>query len=206
MSRNEANTRREFIDRELTAAGWDLDDPSRVGLEIPVDGVDAEPWNGITDYCLYQSNGEVIAVVEAKRTSRHPRVADEQVKHYAAQIELHESFRPFGFMTNGADIYFWDVGAGTPRIISRFFTPEDLENLLWIRQNRQPLSETAISSQIAGRLYQQEAIRRIAEAFEKGKRRALLVMATGTGKTRTAMALIDLFHRTNQARRVLFLA
>ncbi|HKQ03731.1 MAG TPA: DEAD/DEAH box helicase family protein [Blastocatellia bacterium] len=206
MAVNEAATRRLFIDRELTVAGWDVDDPALVGLEIPVDGAGAEPWNGITDYCLYQSNGEVIAVVEAKRTSRHARVADEQVRHYVTQIEHHQSFRPFGFMTNGADIYFWDVGEGTPRLVSRFFTPEDLENLLWIRQNKQPLSEMAINSQIAGRIYQQEAIRRIADAFEQSKRRALLVMATGTGKTRTAMALIDLFHRTNQARSVLFLA
>ena len=206
MSRNEANTRRQFIDRELTTAGWDVDDPAIVGLEVPVDGADAEPWNGVTDYCLYRPNGEVIAVVEAKRTCRHARVADKQVQDYVTQIEARQSFRPFGFMTNGADIYFWDVGVGVPRLVSRFFTPEDLKDLLWIRQNKTPLGETAINSEIAGRIYQQEAIRRIAETFEQGKRRALLVMATGTGKTRTAMALIDLFQRTNQARSVLFLA
>lgn len=206
MSSNEANTRKQLIDRDLATAGWNVDDPARVGLEIPVDGEDAEPWNGVTDYCLYRQNGEVIAVVEAKRMSRNPRVADEQVRHYVTEIEKRQSFRSFGFMTNGTDIFFWDVGAGTPRLVSCFFTPDDLDDLLWIRQNKTPLGETPINSQIAGRVYQQEAIRRIAEAFEMGKRRALLVMATGTGKTRTAMALIDLFLRANQARRVLFLA
>ena len=206
MQHNEANTRREFIDRDLSLAGWDIRNPTKVGLEIPVDGAGAEPWNGITDYCLYHTTGEVIAVVEAKRTSRHARVAEEQVRHYVTQIEARQSFRPFSFMTNGLDIYFWDVGVNAPRIVSGFFTAEDLENLLWIRQNKTPPSETLIDSKIVERLYQQEAIRRVEEAFEQGKRRALLVMATGTGKTRTTMALIDLFFRTNLARKVLFLA
>jgi type I restriction enzyme, R subunit len=206
MWQNEANTRRQFIDRALAVAGWNVENTIQVGLEIPVDGAGAEPWNGITDYCLYHTTGEVIAVVEAKRTSRHARVAEEQVRHYVTQIEARQSFRPFGFMTNGLDIYFWDVGVNVPRIVSGFFTTEDLENLLWRRQNKTPLSETSINSQIVERLYQQEAIRRVEKAFDQGKRRALLVMATGTGKTRTTMALIDLFFRANQARKVLFLA
>jgi type I site-specific restriction endonuclease len=82
MSRNEANTRKKFIDRALQTAGWNLEDPNQVGIEIPVDGYDAEPWNGVTDYCLYQPNGEAIAVVEAKRQSRDPRVAEQQVRHF----------------------------------------------------------------------------------------------------------------------------
>jgi type I site-specific restriction endonuclease len=77
MSPNEAQTRKDFIDPKLTAVGWNLDPSSgQVRFEIPVDGYDAEPWNGVTDYCLYQPNGEVIAVVEAKRQSRDPRVAE----------------------------------------------------------------------------------------------------------------------------------
>jgi type I site-specific restriction endonuclease len=76
MSRNEANTRKELIDKALEKAGWNLGDSNQVGIEIPVDGYDAAPWNGVTDYCLYLPNGEVIAVVEAKRQSRDPRVAD----------------------------------------------------------------------------------------------------------------------------------
>ncbi len=82
MSRNEANTRKELIDKALQIAGWNLEDPNQVGIEIPVDGYDAAPWNGVTDYCLYQPNGEAIAVVEAKRQSRDPRVAEQQVRHF----------------------------------------------------------------------------------------------------------------------------
>jgi type I restriction enzyme R subunit len=206
LPRNEARTRKELIDGALTTAGWDLLDASQVGFEIPVDGAGAEPWNGVTDYSLYRPNGEVIAVVEAKRMSRDPRVAKEQVRHYITEIEKRQSFQPFAFMANGIDSYLWDIGAEAPRLISGFFAPADLENLLFIRQNKTPLSETAINAQIVNRGYQHEAIRRIAEEFESQKRRALLVMATGTGKTRTAMGLVDLFLRTNQARRILFLA
>ena len=86
MSRNEADTRKEFIDRALETAGWTLNDSNQVGIEIPVDGYDAEPWNGVTDYCLYLPNGEVIAVVEAKRQSRDPRVAEQQVRGYVTGI------------------------------------------------------------------------------------------------------------------------
>lgn len=206
LPRNEARTRKELIDQTLSASGWNLLDPSQVGFEIPVDGAGAEPWNGITDYSLYRPNGEIIAVVEAKRMSRDPRVAKEQVRHYIKEIEKRQSFQPFAFMANGIDIYLWDIGEEAPRLIFGFFSAEDLENLLFLRQNKTPLSETAINRQIVNRGYQHEAIRRISEAFEERKRKALLVMATGTGKTRTAMGLIDLFLRTNQARRILFLA
>ncbi len=206
LPRNEARTRKELIDGSLTTAGWNLSDASQVGFEIPVDGAGAEPWNGITDYSLYRPNGEIIAVVEAKRMSRDPRVAKEQVRHYVREIEKRQSFQPFAFMANGIDIYLWDIGEEAPRLIAGFFSAEDLENLLFLRLNKTPLSETAINTQIVNRGYQHEAIRRIAEAFEERKRRALLVMATGTGKTRTAMGLVDLFLRTNQARRILFLA
>lgn len=196
LPRNEARTRKELIDGSLTTAGWNLNDPSQVGFEIPVDGAGAEPWNGITDYSLYRPNGEIIAVVEAKRMSRDPRVAKEQVRHYITEIEKGQSFQPFAFMANGIDTYLWNIGEEAPRLIAGFFSAEDLENLLFLRQNKTPLSETAINGQIVNRGYQHEAIRRIAEAFEERKRRALLVMATGTGKTRTAMGLVDLFLRT----------
>lgn len=206
MKRNEAATRKDIIDPQIAAAGWELGDPLQVRFEIPVDGYDAEPWNGVTDYCLYRPNGEVIAIIEAKRQSRSPQVAREQVRHYVTEIARRQSFRPFAFMTNGFENFFWDLGGASPRSVSGFFSPDDLERLLFIREHSTPLADARLNSEIAGRGYQQEAIRRISEAFTTGKRRALLVMATGTGKTRTAMALIDLALRTNQARRVLFLA
>ena len=206
MSANEANTRTQYIDPALTLAGWNIKDLHQVGLEIPVDGYNAEPWNGVTDYCLYQPNGEVIAVVEAKRQSSDPKIAQTQVEYYVKEIEKHQSFRPFAFMTNGEEIYFWDVGNSAKRQIAGFFSPSDLENLLYIRQNKIALSSLPINTQIAGRDYQQEAIRRVCETFDEGKRRTLLVMATGTGKTRTAMAIIDLFLKANQSRKILFVA
>ncbi len=206
MSPNEARTRHQLIDPALTKAGWDVNDPAQVGIEVPVDGYDAEPWNGITDYCLYRSNGEIIAVVEAKKQVRDPNVAREQARHYITEIAKRQSFQPFAFLTNGLDIYFWDEEHTAPRLVAGFFTPDDLERLLYIRQNATPLADTLIDSRIAGRLYQQEAIRRLCEEFSAGKRRALLVMATGTGKTRTTVALVDLFLRANHARKVLFLA
>ena len=203
---SEERTRKEMIDPQLETAGWYLRDHSKVKIEIPVDGYDAEPWNGVTDYCLYRENGEVLAVVEAKKTSVDVRLAEAQLTHYVTEIEKHQSFRPFGFLANGYDIYFVDVGFSAERLVSGFFTRADLENLLFIRQNGKKLGAIEINNEIVDRSYQHEAIRRVCEAFEKGKRKALIVMATGTGKTRTVMALIDVFMRANQARHILFVA
>src|SRR5438105_7634252 len=107
---NEAQTRALQIDPQLRAADWKLKDRTQVRLEVPVDGYDAEPWNGVTDYCLYDPGGQVLAVVEAKRTSRHARDADVQLRHYVTEIARRQSFAPFGFMTNGYATHFWEVG------------------------------------------------------------------------------------------------
>jgi len=206
VTRNEAQTRVLHIDPQLRAADWKLNDRTQVRLEVPVDGYDGEPWNGVTDYCLYDASGNVLAVVEAKRCSRNAREADEQLRHYVNEIAKRQTFAPFGFMANGHDIWFWEVGLANPRLIAGFFTPADLERMKFLRENRRPLEATSINNSIVDRAYQHEAIRRVAEAFAANKRRALLVMATGTGKTRVTMALIDVFIRANQAQNVLFLA
>jgi type I restriction enzyme R subunit len=203
---NEAQTRTLHIDPQLRAADWKLNDRTQVRLEVPVDGYDAEPWNGVTDYCLYDASGNVLAVVEAKRCSRNAREADEQLRYYITEIAKKQPFAPFGFMANGHDVWFWEVGLANPRLVAGFFAPADLERLKFLRQNRRPLEATPINGSIVERPYQHEAIRRLAEAFAANKRRALLVMATGTGKTRVAMALIDVFLRANQAQNFLFLA
>lgn len=206
MQLNEAATRALLIDPQLRAAGWPVSDRSLVRLEVPVDGYDAEPWNGVTDYCLYDSSGDVLAVVEAKKCTRQVREADEQLRHYITEIAKRQSYAPFGFMANGHETWFWELGQANPRLVAGFFTPDDLQRLKFLRQHRLPLADTPIEPSIVDRAYQHEAIRRVAEAFAANKRRALLVMATGTGKTRTTMALIDVFLRANQARNVLFLA
>jgi type I restriction enzyme, R subunit len=206
LSLNEGQARFILIDPALRNAGWDLDDRSQVGFEVPVDGYDAEPWNGVTDYVLHDPIGNVLAVVEAKRCSRHPREADEQLRHYVTEIAKKQAYAPFGFMTNGRQVWFWEVGQANPRVVAGFFSPQDLQRLLFLRLNALPLQSVAINTSIVERPYQHEAIRRVAEAFAANKRRALLVMATGTGKTRVTMALIDLFLRAHQAQYVLFLA
>jgi type I restriction enzyme R subunit len=225
---NEAQTRRELIDPALAKAGWNVDDRDRVGIEIPVDDFDPAAWQvlqaqlkrireqhgiyegtlpkGICDYVLYRPNHEIIAIVEAKRTSVDPRLAQAQAEFYVAEIERRQGWRPFAFMTNGEHIYFLDAGQAVKREVQGFFSPDDLENLLYLRRNRAPLTGVPVNTTIVNRAYQLEAVRRVCEAFEQGRRRALLVMATGTGKTRTAMALVDVFLRANQARRVLFVA
>lgn len=224
----EQQTREQLIDRALAQAGWNVKNPEQVGVEIPVDGASPEAWrrlseklresgsaayniaplpSGISDYVLKRPNGEIIAVVEAKRTSIDPRLAQAQAEFYVAEIAKRQSFRPFAFMTNGREIYFWDVGRANKRLVHGFFTSDDLENQLYVRQHQKSLLETPINQAITDRLYQQEAIRRVAQAFEVDKKRmALIVMATGTGKTRVAMSIIDLFMRSNQAQRVLFVA
>jgi type I site-specific restriction endonuclease len=208
MKMSESGTRAKLIDPKLTDAGWDIKDRTQVDIEIPVDGYDKEPWNGVTDYCLYHQSGQVLAIVEAKKTSRHARDGQEQLRIYLQKVSARadQTFRPFGFMTNGQDVFYWDSESENPRLVAGFFTRDDLLRLLFLRQNAKPLESASINTSIVERSYQHEAIRRVIEAFAKKKRRALLVMATGTGKTRTVMALIDLFLKTQQARHVLFLA
>jgi type I restriction enzyme, R subunit len=206
MDLNEAQTRAALINPQLAAAGWKLSDRTQVRFEVPVKGYDPTPWNGYTDFCLYDSSGGVQAVVEAKRTARNPREGEEQLRQYVNDISREQPFAPFGFMTNGLVIHFWEVGLAHPRMIANFFTPDDLVRLRFIRENKQPLIETPINTSIVERPYQHEAIRRVAEAFTEGRRRALLVMATGTGKTRTAMGLADIFLRSSWAQKILFLA
>lgn len=137
-----------------------------------------------------------MAVVEAKRTSVDIRLAEAQARFYVEEIAKRQTVRPFAFMTNGTKTYFWDVGAAPKREVQGFFSRADLEAQLYMRQNALALSTTPVDAGIISRPYQHEA----------GRRRTLLVMATGTGKTRTAMALVELFLDSNQARRVLFVA
>lgn len=204
---NEQETRYSLIDPQLKKAGWNLSDRTQVGFEIPVINYDKTVVQGFTDYCLYRSDGDVLAVVEAKRTSRDARVGKEQALEYVTEIQTKQSFRPFIFLANGDDIFFWDSEHSAERHVAGFFSKENLERLLHLKRNRIPLNTVLIKESIVNRSYQTEAIRRIAETFEvKKKRKALLVMATGTGKTRTAMALIDVLLRANYAQKILFLA
>ena len=203
---NEAKTRASLINPQLEEAGWNLSDRSQIQFEVPVQGYDPTPWNGFTDFCLYHPDGTVLAVIEAKRTARNAREGEEQLRQYVKEIAAKQKTPPFGFMTNGLHHFFWEVGLAHPRSIAGFFTLDDLLRLRFIREHKTPLQDTPINKHICERAYQHEAIRRVAEAFDAGTRRTLLVMATGTGKTRTTMGLIDVLLQSSSAQKVLFLA
>ncbi len=206
MTLTESQTRAILINPQLETAEWKLTDRTQVRFEVPVASYDSTLSPGITDYSLYLPSGLVLAVVEAKRTSRSAREGEEQLRCYIEEIARQQPFAPFGFMANGLTTWFWEVGLAHPRMLAGFFTPADLQRLLFIRQNCTPLAATPIDTRIVDRAYQHEAIRRVAETFTLGRRRALLVMATGTGKTRTTMGLIDVFLRSCWAQKILFLA
>ena len=140
MDFNEARTRAAQINPQLEQAEWDLSDNTLVRFEVPVAGYDPRPWNGFTDYSLYDADGSVIAVIEAKKTARNPRDGEAQLRQYIDLISRTQDFVPFGFMTNGLHHYFWDVGLAHPRMVSGFFTPDDLRRLKFIRGNKAPLN------------------------------------------------------------------
>lgn len=215
MYQNEATTRKEIIDKRLLKAGWDVNNPSQVTSELDIwvglpEGV-LEPEHEhqgfqYADYVLLGDDGYPLAVVEAKKTSRDARIGQEQARQYAVNIQKNSGKdMPFVFYTNGNDIYFWDTEKFPPRKVYGFPTKKDLERLLFLRKNQKPISQELINRDIAGRPYQIEAIRSVFENMDKGKRKALLVMATGTGKTRTCAAMMDVLMRTNRVQRVLFL-
>ncbi|MDP1598714.1 DEAD/DEAH box helicase family protein [Phenylobacterium sp.] len=203
---NEAATRDLFIDLLLREAGWSVS-AGNLELEVPVTGMPNSPGQGFVDYVLRGDDGKPLAVVEAKRTKKDPRVGQRQAELYADCLEAESGQRPIVFYTNGYEHWIWDDRRYPPRAIQGFLTKDELELAIRRRTTLRPLSSAAIDAEIAGRYYQTRAIRRVAETFEKDKqRRALLVMATGSGKTRTVIALADLLMKANWARRILFLA
>lgn len=212
---NEAKTRQDIIDLRLSKTGWDVKNPSQVTSELDIwvglpEGIE-EPEHEhqgfqYADYVLLGDDGYPLAVVEAKKTSKDARIGQEQARQYAVNIQKNSGKdMPFVFYTNGHDIYFWDTEKTPPRKVYGFPTKKDLERLLFLRKNEKPISQELIDRDISDRPYQIEAIRSVFESLDKGKRKALLVMATGTGKTRTIVSMLDVLMRTNHVQKVLFL-
>lgn len=201
----EAATRDRFIDKLLREAGWD---PDAQGVaEVEVTGMPNATGLGYCDYVLWGADGKPLAVVEAKATRHSPAKGQQQAKLYADCLERMHGQRPVIFCTNGYEHWIWDDTAHPPREVQGFYRRDELELLVQRRSTRRPLATAPISGTIVERHYQTRAIRRIAEAFEtEGRRKALVVMATGAGKTRTVIALCDLLMRCNWAKRILFLA
>ncbi|MBK9080732.1 MAG: DEAD/DEAH box helicase family protein [Rhizobiales bacterium] len=203
---NEEQTRDAFIDLLLSEVGWTFTKPGH-DTEFPVKGMPNNSGDGYVDYVLWGDDGKPLALVEAKRTKRDPRVGQQQAKLYADCLEAAFGQRPIIFYTNGYEHWLWDDRRYPPRPVQGFFTKDELELAIRRRTSLRPLSSVTLDAAVVNRYYQTRAIRRVAEAFEKDHlRRALLVMATGAGKTRTVIALSDLLMRANWARRVLFLA
>ena len=215
---NEAETRKRLIDVRLREAGWtfkaadapptDKTDKTlyNASVELPVPGMPNQAGEGFADYVLWGQDGKPVAVVEAKRSLKDAEVGRQQAKLYADGLEKHYGQRPLIFYTNGHRTYLWDDLQYPPREVQGFYTQSELALAMERRHSRQSLAAQPIKAEIVERPYQQRAIRAITEAFTQGQRRALLTMATGTGKTRVAVALTDVLMRANWAKRILFLA
>jgi type I restriction enzyme R subunit len=202
---NEEQTRDYFIDLLLQEAGWTLDKPE--DTEFEVIGMPNSQNKGYVDYVLWGDDGKPLAVVEAKRYKRDSRVGQQQAKLYADCLEQMYKRRPVIYYTNGYEHWFWDDLAASPRRVQGFYKKDELELLIQRRNSRQSLATAKINDHIVERSYQHQAIRSVTEAIEKhNQRRSLIVMATGSGKTRTVIALTELLMRCNWAKRILFLA
>lgn len=198
---SEKITRKELIDQHLMQAGWNIANKALVVEELLI-----ATTKEYIDYVLYAKDGKPLAVVEAKKSSRDAELGREQAKQYCQNLQKELSIDlPFCFYTNGNDIYFWDIGNYPPRKIYSYPTREDLERLRHIKKYKKSLSHEFIDTKIAGRDYQVSAIRSVMEAIDRKRRDFLLVMATGTGKTRTTIALIDALMRAGIVKNTLFL-
>jgi type I restriction enzyme R subunit len=202
---NEEQTRDYFIDLLLNEAGWALDKTE--DREFEVANMPNNQGKGFVDYVLWGDDGLPLAVVEAKRTRRDPKVGQQQAMLYADCLEAKYKRRPVIFYTNGYEHWFWDDKTAPPRRVQGFYKKAELELLMQRRSGRKSLTQESINNDIVGRTYQHQAIRSVTEAMEAhNQRRSLIVMATGSGKTRTVIALVDLLSRSGWVKRVLFLA
>jgi len=202
---SEAETRKAFIDVLLKEAGWNLD--PAINFEVEVTGMPNAGGKGFVDYVLWGDDSKPLALIEAKRTTKSPMVGQQQAKLYADCLEAMYGQRPIVFYSNGYEHWIWDDVSYSPRPVQGFYKKAELELFIQRRSSRKPLADVVINSAIIERYYQTRAVRRIGQTFEvDNQRKALVVMATGAGKTRTVIALADVLMRGNWAKRILFLA
>jgi len=208
---SEAETRTRLIDSLLASAGWDVgegpNNTVQVGKEVELDGQPTATGTGYADYVLWDDNGNPLAVVEAKKAAVDAERGRHQAKLYADSLEKKYGHRPVIFYTNGFDIWIWDDAQDfPPRKLFGFYSKDSLQHLAnYQRLHKKPLDAIKINEQIVDRLYQLEAIKRVSERFTQKHRKVLIVQATGTGKTRVAIALTDLLIQAGWVKRVLFL-
>jgi type I restriction enzyme R subunit len=194
MAQNEAYAR-VLIDTQLADQGWNTKDTNSVRYEVVLDDATR------ADYVLCDRHGRSLAVIEAKRFSVNPADAAEQARNYARQLNI-----PYIFLANGEEVRFWEwQREAYPRQVKTFFKQDDLERRAATAQVRQDLLQVPVDARIAGRDYQGACINTLCKEMSQGRRKLLVEMATGTGKTRTAAALIKRLFQANAVTRVLFL-
>ena len=214
---SEAETRRRYIDLSLKECGWDnLQEGYHLEYEVTGMPVSTNKSGiGYVDYVLWGDDGLPLAVVEAKKTMADPRKGKHQAELYADCLEAMHGQRPIIFYSNGFETYLWDDQFYPERDVQGFYTKDELLLLIERRTIRTDLRDFKVNQVISGRAYQLEAVQRVAENTvsknQQGElrgraRQSLLVMATGSGKTRTAAAIVDMLTKCNWAKRVLFLA
>ncbi|MDM8536937.1 DEAD/DEAH box helicase family protein [Desulfobacterales bacterium HSG17] len=201
---SEFKTRKIYIDLALEMAGWAIG--TNCQEEVEVSGMPNDSGSGYVDYVLYADNGVPLAVIEAKRTSIDPRKGKIQAKLYADCLEKEHNVRPLIFFTNGFETWFWDDKQYPERLVFGFFTKDELDWCYYRKANKKTISSVNASDDIANRPYQKKAIQAVCDTLEKGQRKALLVMATGSGKTRTAISLVDVLLQNIWIKNILFLA
>lgn len=204
LEKTEYETRKLYIDEMLRDAGW-IKDKDWVD-EVGVDGMPGRSGKGRADYVLYDDMLKPLAIVEAKKTCEDLSVGRIQAKLYADYFEEKYGRRPVIFLTNGFETRIID-GQYPERICSQIYSKRDLEKWFNLMSMRTSLKYVSVDKEIAGRYYQEEAVKRVCESFdEKNRRKALLVMATGSGKTRTVIALCKILLNAGWVKNILFLA
>ena len=201
----EADTRRRYIDVQLKEAGWIIG--SNCTIEEPVTGMPNPTGIGYVDYVLWGKDNLPLAVVEAKKTSVDTIVGSQQAKLYADCLQNKYGQRPLIFTANGFEFNYTNDACGYPRRdVSGFFTQEELQLEVDRRKLRKPLEKIEISDKITNRPYQKEAVTAVCDAISKRHRKMLLVQATGSGKTRVSISIVDVLRKHNYVKNILFLA
>ena len=175
--------------------------------EEPVTGMPNATGKGYVDYVLWGKDNLPLAVVEAKKASVDTMVGSQQAKLYADCLQNQYDRRPLIFTTNGFEIFYTNDYEGYPRReVSGFFTQEELQFEIDGRKQRVPLEQIIIKDEITNRPYQKEAVTAVCDAIKNKHRKMLLVQATGSGKTRVSISIVDVLRRHNYVKNILFLA
>src|SRR3989344_1842204 len=221
MDLNEFRTRKELIDKSLNLVGWDINNKSQIIVEVDTkqsnfntnqykfvsETLKNDLESKYADYILLDDKDSPLAIIEAKRTSKDPFLtASTQAEEYAKDVKAQTRKDIFIFLSNGYEIWFWNWPTQNARQVKGFFTKEDLMKIKWINENKTSLDSFEVSSHIVNRAKVAECVKRIIHKVGRGQRKALLVMATGTGKTRASMAIIDILKRHKWIKKVLFIA